>query len=116
MPGLDTAHGEATRIFVLSVQSQLPNGSWTNLTQSSWYGTGSETYESCTALPPGGTEEFGGMVSNFGILKEQIAKLGVEPTIRLFVMFFCRQPDGKVITTTFPSEGFSLRLPAPSGN
>jgi hypothetical protein len=116
VPALDTADGETTRIFLLDVQSKLPDGPWTNVIQSSWYGLGTEKYDLCKPLVPAATTEIGGLTSQLLLLKKQLASLGGASTVRFYVMMFCRQSDGKVVTTTLPTEGFSLRLPTPPGN
>jgi hypothetical protein len=100
-----------TRIFVLGVQSRRKDGPWTNLVQSSWYGVGTEKYDPCVTIPPSDTAAFGGAASGLVLLKKQLASLGNEPTLRFHLMFFCQQPDGKVLTTVVPTEAFSLPLP-----
>lgn len=103
---------ETTRIAVIGVQSRRQDGPWTTVNQSSWYGTGSEKYDSCTSIPPAGTAALRGLPSGLVLLKKQLAALGSEPTMRFSLIIFCRQADGKVLTTFVPTEAFTLRLPA----
>jgi len=112
IPRLETHGNDTTRFEVLDVQSKRPGEDWTNVIQSSWYGLGTEKYDPCTLLSPAATAEIEGVASGLILLTKQLTSLGSEPTIRLHLMIFCRQPDGKVITTAVPTEAFSLRLPA----
>jgi hypothetical protein len=111
IPRWEKEESENTRIFVLAVQSKQQNGIWKNVNQSSWYGDDTTKFVLCTSLPPSGTTEIGGVASGLSLLRKQLADLGSEPTIRLNLMFFCKQSDGKVVTSTVKTEPFSLRLP-----
>lgn len=112
LPTSDLGNSEATRLTVLGVQSKQPGGAWTYLSQSSWYDTGGIRYLPCRPLPPGETRQIGNAVSGLLVLRNQLAKLGGEPTVRLNLLLFCRQPDGRVSTTSATTEAFGLRLPA----
>ena len=111
IPRSETGHGGTTRVAVLGVQAKRPDGRWTHVVQSSWYDVDTIKYESCTSLPPGGAAEFANLPSGLLLLNTQLAGLGNEPTVRFNLMIFCRQPDGKVLTTTVTTDGFDLRLP-----
>lgn len=112
LPKSGTDDGGTTRVAVLGFEAKQPDGSWAHVIQSSWYDTGTIKYESCGLLPPGGVAEFADLPSGLLLLNRQLAGLGNKPTVRFNLMIFCRQPDGKVVTRTVTTEGFSLRLPA----
>jgi hypothetical protein len=112
IPRAETGDGGTTRVAVLGVQAKQRDGSWAQVVQSSWSDTGTIKYEPCTLLPPGRVAEFANLPSGLLLLKRQLAGLGNEPTVRLNLMIFCRQPDGKVVTKTVTTGGFDLRLPA----
>jgi hypothetical protein len=112
LPHPKTLGGETEWISVLGMESKKPDGTWTYLFHSSWYGARTTKYEPCTSLSPGRTTEIENVASGFVLLKTQLAGLGGEPTVRLNVMMFCRQPDGKVPTTSVTTNEFVLRLPA----
>jgi hypothetical protein len=112
LPDPKTGDGETMRIAVLGVQSKQPDGRWTYLVQSSWYDTGTLKYESCTSLSSEGIAEIGNVASGLTLMKKQLAGLGGQSTLRLNVMIFCRQPDGKVLATSVATDAFDLRLPA----
>jgi hypothetical protein len=105
--GLDTNLSHKTG----GLQSKQPDGTWTYLVRSSWYDTGTMKYETCTSLSSEGTAEIGNVASGLLLLKKQLAGLGGEPTVRLNLMIFCRQLDGKVLTTSVTTDAFGLRLP-----
>lgn len=111
LPKSESGDAAATRIAVLGVQTKQRDGRWAHLVQSSWYDAGTLKYESCRTLPPGGVAEFANLPSGLMLLKSQLAGLGNEPTVRIDLLIFCRQPDGKVVTTRALSDGFELRLP-----
>jgi len=112
LPGPEARDGETTRIVVMGMQSRQPDGRWTYLFQSSWYGTSTTKYESCTSLSPEKTAEIENVESGLTLMKKQLAGLGTEPNVRLNLWFFCRQPNGKVLTTSVTTDAFVLRLPA----
>jgi hypothetical protein len=113
LPTSETRDGETTRIAVLGVQSKQPDGTWTYLVRSSWYDTGTMKYETCTSPSSEGTAEIGNVASGLLLLKKQLAGLGGEPTVRLNLMIFCRQLDGKVLTTSVTTDAFGIRLTQP---
>jgi len=111
LPSIETS--EDSIISLLGMQSKSPQGLWTNLFQTSFYGSGDEKYQPCVALPPAGTKEVVGVTKRFSLLSKQLPDLGNEPTLRLYLMLSCRRPDGSVISPSFLTEGFTLRLPPP---
>jgi hypothetical protein len=56
--------------------------------------------------------EIENVASGFMLLKKRLAGLGAEPTVRLNLWIFCRQPNGQVLVTSVTTDGFGLRLPA----
>lgn len=105
--------GRTTRVVVMGVQAKQPDGSWSYIVQSSWYGSATDKFESCAVLKPGGVAEYKNVKSGLLLLKTQVAKLGHEPTMRFDLMTFCRQPDGSVLTKNVRTHEFKLRLNAP---
>lgn len=112
IPKPETGSSDTTRIVVLGLQSRRPDGPWSNVFQASWYGIGAEKYDPCISIPPSGTIQIDSVESGLVLLRKHLASLGGEPTLRLHLLIFCQQPDGKVLSTTVPTEAFSLRLPA----
>ncbi len=112
IPKSGLADDGVTRVSVLGVQARGANGTWKYVVRSSWYDFGTIKYESCTPLASGGSTELKDIGSGLALLRKQLAELGDEPTIRFNITLFCRQPDGKVITTETTTDAFRLRLPA----
>jgi hypothetical protein len=112
LPIFNAGEDDAVRYAVSGVQSKQPDGTWAYIVQSSWYGVGTIKYLPCKPLSPGRTEEIKGMGTGLVMLKKQLAALGGEPTVRLNLLFFCRQPDGQLAAASATTEAFPLRLPA----
>jgi len=102
---------ENTQVVVIGVQAKQHDGTWADVVQSSWYGSGTEKYEPCTSLPPDAAAELTNLKDGLVLLKEQLTRLGSEPTVRFTLMIFCRQANGKALSKTVRTEGFELRLP-----
>lgn len=103
---------EMKTLSIIGVQSKQPDGTWAYITQSSWYDTGTTKYQPCGLLSSGRTEEIKGVADGLVVLKKQLQNLGSEPTLRLNLMFYCREPDGQVKFKWATTEAFPLRLPA----
>jgi hypothetical protein len=114
IPKPETNLADTTRISVLGMQHRQPDGLWFNVFQASWYGIGTEKYDPCISIPPSGAAQIDGVASSIILLKKELGSLGSEPTLRLHLLIFCQQSDGKVLSITVPTEAFSLRLPAQS--
>lgn len=110
LPASGSGKANSVRAAVLGVDSEGPGGNWVHLLQASWYDNGTLSYEPCASLPPGGAGDVRGVKDGFVLLKKQLAGLGEEPTLRLRVMIFCRQPGGRVSAQEVATEGFQVRL------
>jgi hypothetical protein len=99
------------KVTILGVDSKQPDKSWLSLLKASWYDNGTLSYEPCTMLRPGSEGDLQNMKSGFLLLKKQLPGLGDEPTLRLQLMIFCRQPSGKVFAQDLMTEPFTVRLP-----
>lgn len=106
---------ETTRVAVLSVESKQRNGVWKYVVQSTWVDAGSIKYGTCRPLPSGGVVEIRDVPSGLLVLKKQLAELGDEPTVRFGLWIFCRQPGGKVLTTSVTTDALVLPLPGHPG-
>jgi hypothetical protein len=71
-------------------------------------------YERATAYHhlAAGTAEIENVPDGLVLLKKQLGDLGEEATVRFGLLVFCRQSDGKVVTTGVKTDAFTLRLPA----
>ena len=112
LPAFSADEDDTTRMAVLGVQAKQRDGTWAFISQSSWYDDGKIKYQSCRSLLTGETGEITGVVSGLFMLRKQLVSLGGEPIVRLNLMIFCRQPDGKVRTASVTTDEFGLRLPA----
>jgi hypothetical protein len=104
--------GNSERVAILGVDSEGPDGVWVHLLQGSWYDNGTLTYEPCALLRPGMEGDIRGVKDGFVLLKKQLRGLGEEPTVRLQVTVFCRQPNGRLSAQDVTTDAFKVRLPA----
>lgn len=111
VPNSGTGNSNANRMTVLAMEAKQPDGTWAYLFQSTFYDTGAAKYDSCTPLSSSGIANIGNMETRLVLLKKQLAGLGKEPTVRLGLWFFCRQPDGQEPITSATTDAFTLRLP-----
>lgn len=111
--GLPTpsAGGGSVRASVLGADVKGPGDTWTPLFQGSWYGNGNEKYEPCAPLRPGAQGDIRGVEDELTLLRKRLASLGREPTIRLQITIFCRQPSGRVLSRSVTTDQFPVRLP-----
>jgi hypothetical protein len=109
-PGSDSG---ITRVFVLGIQSKAPDGSWKNVSQSSFYDTGTVKYNSCVSVPPTARLQFTGLEGQLTLLSKQLTDLGNHPILRFNLMAFCKQPNGgSVASKVAMTEPFDIQLPA----
>lgn len=111
LPASGTADDGIARLFVASEQRKQPDGSWAYLSQSSYYDSGNIKYGACTTLKPGEATDINGLVDLLLLPKDRRVSVEDGATMRFGLWLLCRQPDGKVMTTSTMTEGFDLRLP-----
>jgi hypothetical protein len=112
LPKAGAADGPEQRITVVNFEAKPADGAWAVLMHASWYGPAATRYAPCTSLPPGGSADFTDVPDRLVLLKARLAGLGGEPTVRLGLWLFCKQPDGKTSITDATTREFKLRLPA----
>ena len=110
IPQAETASGDATRIVVIGVQHKRSDGSWTYVTQSSWYGDRDTKYAECTTLTTSEAGVIGGLVSGLTLMKQQAVELGSQPILRFDLLMMCKQPHGEVVSKTVKTEEFVANL------
>jgi hypothetical protein len=113
LPASTVGEGATIELALLGAQAKQSDGSWKYLLQASWYGTRDTKYQNCTAVSPGETGEIGAVDSELVLMKEQLATLGHEPTVRLDLMVDCRRLDGEIAAIGLRTGEFKLKLPAP---
>jgi hypothetical protein len=101
---------ETARFAILGVEVKQPNGIWKWVMRSGWIEAGNIKFQPCKPLRPGETAEIANLSSGFITLKENLAGLGSEPSVRLHLIFACRQQDGRVLMPSVTTEPFNLRL------
>ena len=99
-----------TTTFVTAVETQRVDGSWSFLSQASFYGTETTKYANCSSLRPGASRAVEGLVYVLPLLKARARELGKEPKLRVSVVMFCRAADG-VLNVSATTEPFRLLLP-----
>jgi hypothetical protein len=108
-PSLD-ADDKVTQIAILGAELLQTDGQWKRLFSASWYDSGQIRYAPCSPLVPGRKIDLFNVDGGFVLLRKQLVGLSERSTIRVNIMTFCRQPDGKLLTKEVTSEGFEAQL------
>lgn len=99
------------QVSILGVEARRPDGSWAYVFRGSWYDAGNLDYSSCQVLHPGRSLEIHNLAGGFALPVTQLNSMGQVPTVRLYLMLFCRQADGHAASKVARTEELELLLP-----
>jgi len=109
---------ETSGIAMEGIAMKLPFDTWKYiqaglvLIQPSVVGDGKHKFEGCISLQPGETREIRGAGDELDVMRNRVAEVGSEPTLRLDLVMLCLGTDLKLVGSRARTNEFILRLPA----